>query len=156
MSKKTLGTYLNDHLAGSVMAVEMIEHTIEEDRGTQLRPFLSALMNEIKADQEVLRGLLEKLEVKENPIKKAGAWMAEKARRLKMGDTREGGLARLEVLETLSLGIQGKLKLWLALERVAPRHPELAGIEYQKLQTTAREQHDRIEAHRVEAALEAF
>ncbi|MBA3260081.1 MAG: hypothetical protein H0T68_11530 [Gemmatimonadales bacterium] len=156
MSKEVLGTYLNDHLAGSIMAVEMMERAIEEDRGTQLRAFLSGLVNEVKADQELVRGLLEQLGAKENPIKKAGAWLAEKAGRLKMGDTGEGALGRLEMLETLSLGIYGKLKLWLALERAAPRHSELAGLDYKKLQASAREQHDRIEAQRVEAALEAF
>ncbi len=156
MSKEALGTYLNDHLAGSIMAVEMMERTIEEDRGTPLRAFLSGLVNEVKSDQDLLRGLLEKLDTNENPLKKAGAWLAEKAGRLKMGDTREGALGRLELLETLSLGIYGKLKLWLALERVAPRHPELAGLDYKKLQSSAREQHDQIEARRVETALEAF
>ncbi|MBA3258081.1 MAG: hypothetical protein H0T68_01280 [Gemmatimonadales bacterium] len=156
MSKDLLSTYLNDHLAGSIMAVEMTERAIEEDRGTQLRAFLSGLVNEIKADQDLLRELLEKLDAKEDPIKKAGAWLAEKAGRLKMGNTREGALGRLEMLETLSLGIYGKLKLWLALERVAAHHSELAGLDYKKLQASAREQHDRVEAQRVEAAVEAF
>ncbi len=156
MSKKALGTYLNDHLAGSIMAVEMTERAIEEDRGTQLRAFLSGLVNEIKADQDLLRGLLEKLDAKENPIKKAGAWLAEKAGRLKMGDSGEVALGRLELLETLSLGIYGKLKLWLALEAVASRHAELGGLDYQKLQASARDQLDRIEVRRVEAAREAL
>lgn len=156
MSKEALGTYLNDHLAGSIMAVEMMERAIEEDRGTQFRAFLSGLVNEVKADQDLVRRLLENLDAREDPIKKAGAWLAEKAGRLKMGDSREGALGRLEMLETVSLGIYGKLKLWLALEVAASHHAELAGLDYKKLQASAQEQHDRIEAQRVEAALEAL
>lgn len=156
MSKEALGAYLNDHLAGSVLAVEMMERTIEEDRGTPFRAFLSDLAREIKEDQDVLRGVLEKLEVGESPMRKAGAWLAEKVGRLKMSDTREGALGRLEMLETLALGIQGKLKLWLVLERLAPGRLELAGVDYRKLQARAREQHDRVEALRLEAAVEAL
>jgi hypothetical protein len=156
MSREALGTYLKDHLAGSVLAVEMIERMIEEQRGDRLRASLTGLLGEIKEDQELLRGLLKSLNVRENPMRKAGAWLAEKAGRLKMGDTQEGALGRMEALETLSLGIKGKLKLWLALEQVAARHPELAGLDYRRLQARAREQHDLVEAHRVEAALEAF
>jgi hypothetical protein len=59
----------------------------------------------------------------------------------------------MEMLETLALGISGKLKLWVALEHVAPRYPELAGVDYPGLQARAREQHDLVEDLRVKAAL---
>ena len=59
---------------------------------------------------------------------------------------------RLEMLETLTLGIEGKYQLWRALERVASRHPELAGVDYPGLEKRAREQHDMVEGHRLEAA----
>lgn len=156
MSPAGLGTYLNDHLAGSIVAVEMIEQAIEQDPGTTLGADLTRIVGEIREDQEILRGLLARLEVKENPVKKAGAWLAEKAGRLKLGDTGEGALGRLEMLETLALGIQGKLGLWLALEQVARHRPELAGLDFGGLQARAREQHARVEAHRVEAAVEAL
>jgi hypothetical protein len=151
-----LGAYLNDHLAGSVMAVEMLERMIEESRGGPLEGTFTALLREIEGERVVLRELLERLGVRENPVKKAGAWLAEKAGRLKLSDPGRGALDRLELLEALSLGIQGKLKLWRALERVAPGRPALAGIDYRALQQRARDQHDRVEAQRLEAAREAL
>jgi hypothetical protein len=156
MNREALGTYLNDHLAGSVMAVEMIEATLNHGHDTPLADFLKGLIVEIREDQEVLRSLLEGLKVKENPIKKAGAWVAEKVGRLKTSGSREGAMGRFEMLEALSLGIVGKLKLWIVLERVGPKYPELAAFDYSALQGRARSQHDRVEAHRVDAALAVF
>lgn len=159
MSTKTggaLGAYMNDHLAGSVMAVEMLERMIEQGRGTPLAEVLGELLRGIEEDRQVLRGLMEKAGVRENPIKQAGAWVAEKAGRIKLGDSVENPFGRLEMLETLSLGVQGRLKLWRALEVVAPSRPALAGIDFKSLQARAREQHDVIEAQRLEAAREAL
>ena len=155
-STAALGAYLNDHLAGSVMAIEMLERMVEHARGTPLAGMLGELLREIRDDQQVLKTLLGKTGVGENPIKKAGAWLAEKAGRLKATDPGEDSLSRLEMLETLSLGVMGKLKLWLALEKAAPGRPELAGLDYKRLQARARNQHDLIEAQRLEAAREAL
>jgi hypothetical protein len=134
----------------------MIERTIGLHPGTPLSADLTWIVAEIREDQEVLRGLLAGLDVKESPVKKAGAWLAEKAGRLKLGDPGEDALGRLEMLETLALGIQGKVGLWVALQRVRSRHPALAGVDFPRLQARAREQHARVEAHRVEAAAEAL
>ena len=156
MSRDALGTYLNDHLAGSVAAVELVDRAVEENRGTPLAAALGEIVAAIREDQGVLRSLLERLGVAESPLKKAGAWLVEKAGRLKVGDTAEGPLARLEMLETLALGIQGKLALWRALQRVRDRHPELAGVDLVSLELRAREQHERVEAYRLDAALAAL
>lgn len=156
MSRAALGNYLNDHLAGSVGAVEMMERVSKDQQGTPLGELLGALATEIRGEQDILRGSLKRLDVKENPVKQAGAWLAEKAGRLKLSHIGEGTLDRLELLETLSLGIQGKIKLWLALEAVAPRHSELAGLDFPSLRARARQQHDVVEAQRMKAALEAL
>ncbi len=156
MSAESLGAYLNDHLAGSVVAVEMVERAIEDNAGTPLAGALAELVGQIREDQEVLRRLLAALGVSESPLKKAGAWLIEKAGRLKLGDTDEGPLRRLEMLETLALGVGGKLALWRALERVADRHPAVAALDLAGLAERARAQHDRVEALRLEAAAAAL
>jgi len=149
MSRENLGIYLNDHLAGSVMAVEMIGRMLEVERNTALAESLNALLKEIEDDRGLLRSLIERLGEHEHAVKKAAAWLAEKAGRIKLD---EGALGRMEMLETLALGIEGKYKLWRALERVASRQSELAGLDYARLQKRAREQHDVVEGHRLEAA----
>ena len=157
MSDGSVTTYLNDHLAGSVGAIELVERAIEENAGTLLARRLEEILKEIRKDQAVLQDLIERLGSKENRLKKAGAWLAEKAGRVKLGGTGDPGeLARLELLETLAMGIHGKRALWRALRVVALRYPVLQGVDLDLLERRAVEQHDRVEEWRLEAAREVL
>ena len=157
MSHKNLTTYLNDHLAGSVMALELIKHAAKPCAGTPLARSLEQLHGEIEEDQTVLRELLQRLDASENPVKKAAAWIAEKVGRVKMdaSDTSDP-LGRLEALETLKLGILGRLALLVALEHVAGEVRALEALDFPALQRRAQDQHDRVEIWRLEAAREAL
>src|ERR1043166_1140662 len=107
---KTLITYLNDHLAGSVAAVELLNHLIAGTQDTRLRQFLMDLLNEIEEDQRVLQELLKQLGGEESTIRKAGAWILEKLSRLKFpSDEKEDhGFGVFEALEGLAWGTAGK------------------------------------------------
>jgi len=157
VSRDALKTYLNDHLAGSVMAIELAERTIRENEGGPVAAHLSPLVKEIREDQTVLKGLIERLGTGESSLKKAGAWLAEKAGRVKLGGTDEPGeLSRLEVLEILTTGVHGKRAMWRALRAVAERYEELRGLDLDLLERRAVEQHDELEAMRLEAAKAAL
>ena len=157
MSRDALKTYLNDHLAGSVMAIELGERTIRENEGGPVAARLSPLVKQIREDQTVLKGVIERLGTGESSLKKAGAWLAEKAGRVKLGGTDEpGDLSRLEVLEMLTTGVHGKRALWRALRVVAVRYEELRGLDLDLLERRAAEQHDELEAMRLEAAKAAL
>ena len=157
MSRDALQTYLNDHLTGSVMAIELGERTIRENEGGPIAARLSPLVEQIREDQTVLKGVIERLGTGESSLKKAGAWLAEKAGRVKLGGTDEpGDLSRLEVLEMLTTGVHGKRALWRALRVVAVRYEELRGLDLDLLERRAVEQHDELEAMRLEAAKAAL
>ena len=157
MSYETLGTYLNDHLAGSVGAIELVERSIKENSDNLFGRRLAEILKEIQKDQTVLQGLIERIGSTESPLKKAGAWLAEKVGRVKMGGTDQpDGLARLEVLETLAMGINGKRALWRALRVVVEKLPVLDGLDLDLLERRAVEQHDRVEEWRLEAAREVL
>jgi hypothetical protein len=157
MSDETLSTYLNDHLAGSVGAVAMVERAIEENAGTLFGRRLEEILKEIRKDQAVVQDLIERVGSKENPLKKAGAWLTEKVSRVKLGGTDDPGeLGRLEVLETLAMGIHGKRALWRALRVVVNKHPALRDLDLDLLERRAVEQHDRVEEWRLEAAREVL
>ena len=157
MSRDVLQTYLNDHLAGSVIAIELGERTIRENEGGPVAARLSPLVKQIREDQTVLKGVIERLGTGESSLKKAGAWLAEKAGRVKLGGTDEpGDLSRLEVLEMLTTGVHGKRALWRALRVVAVRYEELRGLDLDLLERRAAEQHDELEAMRLEAAKAAL
>jgi len=153
-----LHTYLNDHLAGSVAALELIGHLTKKFPGTELENFLANLYAEIAADQQVLRDLLDAFEKSESAIRKAGAWVAEKFGRAKFGIGKYdvSGVGLLEALEGLTLGISGKQLLWRALAVASEVWAPLRGPDYGELERRATEQRDKTDVKRLEAAREAF
>ena len=129
MATQPLTTYLNDHLAGSVAALELLEHLIERHADMPWAGSLTELRGEIEQDQTSLRDLLQRLGEAESATKKTLGWLSEKlgvARRT-LSPGYEPELAMLEDLEALALGIQGKLGLWRALAIVVARAARAAG-----------------------------
>ncbi|MEY2531340.1 MAG: hypothetical protein QOI96_1425 [Verrucomicrobiota bacterium] len=153
-----LATYLNDHLAGSVAAIELLDHLIKEQAGQRLEKFLVDIRDEVNADQEVLRELIRKLAVEESPVRKAGAWMVEKLGRAKItfGGDDPGGLGLLQAFEGLALGITGKKLLWRALSTIEANAPQLQGIDLERLEQRAQEQFERVEKERLHLVRETF
>ena len=155
---KALAKYLNDHLAGSVAAIELLDHLIDRNDGTDKERGFTQLRSEVEEDQKVLKQILESVGGKESSMRKATAWLTEKLGQAKfhLDDPGEGELAELEALETLGLGIQGKLALWRALPGVANRIPRLPKLDFERLQHRATEQFNRVEAQRLQAAQAAL
>ncbi len=158
MSAEVLTTYLNDHLAGSVAAIELVDRLARLCQGTEREKIFRTLQAEIEEDQEVLKQLLGAVGGKESKVRKAAAWLSEKIgeAKLELDDTGGGELRLLEALETLGLGIQGKLGLWRALEAASARPPELGRLDLSRLQRRARDQFDRVETLRLQVAKSAF
>jgi hypothetical protein len=153
-----LSDYLNDHLAGSVAALELLDRLVENYKGKPLEHFFSDLRADIDQDQEQLKQLIEKLGIQESAVRKAGAWIAEKFSRPKI-DLSEGSKPEIGLflaLEALILGITGKRSLWRALEAAARTRPELARLDYSGLEKRAIEQCERVEARRLEVARAVF
>jgi hypothetical protein len=154
MGSKSLRTYLNDHLAGSVAAVELLTHLAVVQRATGQEQLFRTLRVEVEEDQRVLQQILDRMGEKESRMRKAAAWLTEKLgeAKLKLDDPGDGKLRLLEALESLALGIQGKLALWRALDTVADHLPEIRGLDLAHLIRRAVQQHDLLEAQRIEAA----
>lgn len=158
LSTRALGVYLNDHLAGSVAGVDLIEESRDHNKGTPLGAFLDALLGEVRADQQALEALMEQLGIDKSPVKQASIWVVEKFTRLKFMTSGATGeqLRNLLELEALRLGVQGKHALWLALEEIADLDPRLAGPDLKNLRARAELQIESIEEHRLQAARSAF
>jgi hypothetical protein len=154
MSSRSLTTYLNDHLAGSVAALELLEHLAGLYRGTEREKLLQGLRGEIEQDQKVLQQVLDQVGGKESRVRKAAAWLTEKIgeAKLKLDDPGDGELRVLEALESVGLGIQGKLALWRALAATADRLPQLENVDFDRLQRRAAQQYERVETQRIEVA----
>jgi hypothetical protein len=147
-----LATYLQDHLAGSVHAVELVEHLRDNHKGEWLGDFAAQLLVEIQSDQEVLQQLAERVGAGSSNLKEMGAWIGEKLARLKLGQKVGDNLATLEALEVIQLGITGKLGLWSALAEVAPGSSQLEGPDYARLSARAKSQIEQVERRRLQAA----
>jgi hypothetical protein len=158
MSDKHIATYLNDHLAAAVAALELLEQLEAGHRGTPLETLLVGLHIDVEADRQELESLMERLGVAKSRARQAAAWLSEKASELKLRlDDPAGGELRLfESLEALSLGIEGKRSLWLALDAAAEDEPALRLLDYEHMARRAEEQRSRVEAARLEAARRAF
>jgi hypothetical protein len=153
---KELDSYLNNHLAGSISALELIAHWVEVHKGEPLGSFFVETQREIKADQDTLREVMRNLGVEESKMRQAGAWAAEKVGRARLiiaGDGR-GSLGLVLTLEGLIMGVTGKKLMWRAL--VASKLPQLNGYNFEELQRRAEQQVERIEAERMTAVRQAF
>ena len=155
---ENLTEYLNDHLAGSVGAIELLDRMVEGCAGKPLERFFRDLRDDVQHDQEQLRELMQKIGVKESTVRKAGAWVAEKLTRPKI-DLGEGSKEEVGVflgLEALVLGITGKRSLWRALQAASRTVPALARLDYAGLEKRSIEQCERVEARRLEIARAVF
>jgi hypothetical protein len=151
-----ISTYLNDHLAGSVAAIELIDDLVNASADASLKQFLADLKRDIESDQKVLEQLIARAGQSEGAVRKATAWLSEKAARAKFKIAGEdfGGLGLVQALETLALGIRGKELLWRALS--ISDWPALQDVDLAKLEQRAVEQGRRVEEKRLEAVKAAF
>ncbi len=155
MNRENLATYLNDHLAGSVAALELLDHLIETAKEAAHQAFFESLRTEVSADQDVLRKFMERNGASESMARKAGAWLMEKVARakLRVDGPANTAMGRMEALEALLIGITGKRGLWLAL---ASSLEPFAGFDFENLARRADEQIAAVESKRIQSAREAI
>ena len=104
-----------------------------------------------------MSGLLRDLHADPGAVRNTTAFLSEKLARIKLllEDPSGGQLARLEKLEALALGIDGKRALWRSFLAVA-EIPALQKVDFAKLDQRAEDQRKRVEDRRIEAAREAL
>jgi hypothetical protein len=153
-----LGIYLNDHLAGATAALELARRTQARNQGNEVGRALEPFLANLAEDRDALRSIMTVLGVAENPAKRAAGWLAEKAGRLKLNGRLVGysPLSRVEELEALCLGVEGKLSLWRTLKLAAEAEQRLTGMDLDRLVRRAQRQLADLERLRVLAAAEAF
>ena len=108
---KLLAIYLNDHLAGATLGVELARRLRGSNEGDpEFGPTLTELCAEIEADRETLEAMMEKLGVGRSKLKPLTAVLGERLGRLKLNGQLRGysPLSRLVELEILQLGVTGK------------------------------------------------
>jgi hypothetical protein len=158
VSKEDLITYLNDHLAGSVAGLELLDHLLQLQRGNPAEAELQAVRTEVEEDQKLLQTLLHEVGGAESRVRQAAAWFSEKVGRVKLrfDDGGSGELQSFEALEALALGIQGKAALWRALGAASTRVPIMRHMDFPALQRRAQSQFERVDRLRLQKAASAL
>lgn len=155
MNHKHLSTYLNDHLAGSVGAVELLDHLASTCADSGAGAFAAGMRDEIIADRKVLEQLMADLDISQSKTRQVSAWVAERLSALKMrfDDPGSSAFRLFESFEAISLGLEGQRSLWRALKTLSEREPALRRVDYDRLIRVVEEQRSRVEAKRLEAAI---
>jgi hypothetical protein len=148
-----LAIYLNDHLAGATLGVELarrLRASNEDDPA--FGPVLTEVCAEIEADREMLKAAMDRLGVGQSKLKPLAAVLGERLGRLKLNGRLWGysPLSRLDELELLQIGVVGKRRLWRALEHT--HAGELPSFDLGALAERATEQLRRLEALHLKAA----
>jgi hypothetical protein len=159
MTRKLLAIYLNDHLAGATIGVELVRRAARENEGTPLGTFLAETLEpEIVEDRRTLERLMKSLGIKQSRPKVLAAWALEKVGRLKLnGELRRySPLSRLLELEGLASGIDAKRALWLSLAHRDGNGAATGGFDFGGLAERAGSQRARLEEHRLAAAAAAL
>ncbi len=156
MASSTLTKYLNDHLAGSAAALDLLDSLRGHANTDELAATLQSVTAEIESDRETLLGVMERLGVGTSTVKQVAARVGEKALRVKTSNvvTGDDDLSRLLELEALHLGIAGKEAGWTALR--AGEHEALADVDFDALIARAQEQRMQLKPFRLMAAAAAF
>jgi hypothetical protein len=152
MAAAALDKYLNDHLAGAMMGSALARQIRSRSRGTSPGELMASLAPQIEADRQSLIELMRRVDSPRRPVRQA------QATRIKFWGPTAGApeLGTFLALESLALGVQGKLSLWKALEQVADGHPAIASEDLAVLIERAESQYDALERERLAAGRRAL
>ena len=151
-----LAIYLHDHLAGANFAIELLENLQKNHSDRETGAFAQAILTEVEEDRAVLKGIIDKVGTSHFDAKDAIAWLGEKASRVKLGYGQPDHPATCETLETLDLGLMGKVSLWHTLGVTAAFDSRLAGLDFTALAVRAQDQFNRVEKFKLSIAKSAF
>jgi hypothetical protein len=153
---RLLSIYLKDHLAGASAGADRCRAARDANRGSEVGAFLDELLGEIIDDRRTLLDVMTTIGIAPSPVKTKLARLVERVGRLKLNGrlTAYSPLSRVEDIEALSLGVEGKRLLWIVLGEV--RDTRLAGFDFPALAERAEQQRDGIELHRRAAGRTAF
>jgi GGDEF domain-containing protein len=141
-----LAIYLNDHLAGATLGVELARRLRSSNRGDpEIGEPLTRICAEIEEDYETVVRLMEHLQIGRDPVKPVLAKVAERLGRLKLNGRIWGysPLSRVLELEVLSGFVGGKMQLWNALEQSFGE--SFDGFDFHDLAARADSQGQRLE-----------
>lgn len=123
------GRYLNDHLAGSVVALEIADRRAKAQGDDEIGTYLRTFVDEVTQDQRALRDIMASVGTSPSLVKEGAATAASWFDTVRGALDLPGAPNLLRDIELLIIGVTGKALLWSCLERLGistdPPLPEL-------------------------------
>ncbi len=154
LDRSLLAVFLGDHLALSTGAAELARRA----SGTPTQAFLdgplSGLAGELAADRLAVLRVHEVLGIRPDRLKDRGAWLGEKAGRLKLNGrlTSSSPLSAVTELQGLAALCGAMAGFWAGMQTVASDEPRLADLNAAGRAAAMRERRDAL-AGRIDAAV---
>jgi len=156
MAYSGLDTYLNDHIAGATAGTNLAKMAAEEHQTDEHGPFFSEIYAAIQADFETLQELATALGVEESAGKAALAEVGSKMMGPKFTAGDDDELNAFVTLETLSIGVEGKVCMWKALKTVEGDYEAFTQFNIDELLASAESQRQKLEDQRQKLAPQAL
>lgn len=156
MAYSGLDTYLNDHIAGATAGRNLAKMAAQEHQTDEHGPFFSEIYAAIEADYGTLQQLASALGVDESAGKTALAEVGSKLMGPKFTAGDDDDLNAFVTLETLSIGVEGKVCMWKALKTVAADYPAFGNFDVDALLASAISQREKLEEQRQKIAPRAL
>jgi hypothetical protein len=154
-----LGVYLNDHLAGSTVGLELARRmAASAESESESATVLRGLVAEIAEDRSALLAIMATLGIPVRGYKVFAAWAGEKIGRLKLNGRllSRSPLSSLEEAEILRVGVEGKADGWRTLRALASRDSRLDAEHLDELLARADRQSTGLETLRTSIAEQVF
>jgi hypothetical protein len=153
-----LGTYLQDHYAGSAAGSELFKRAADQQTDPLVRRALTRMAEKADAERSALEGYLKAVGSKPDQVKNAGAWLTEKLGRFKPNGEliRRSPLSDVVELEALRIAVEGRAAGWRVLRRLADDDERFSGKELDEHLAETQEQIDELESMRMDAAVRVF
>ena len=156
MAYSGLDTYLNDHIAGATAGTNLAKMASEEHQTDEHGPFFSEIYADIQADYETLQELATALGVDLSASKTALAEVGSKMMGPKFTAGDDDDLNAFVTLETLSIGVEGKVCMWKALKTVEGDYEAFKQFNIDELLGRAESQREKLETQRQKMAPQAL
>lgn len=121
LDRDSFMTYLNDHLAASIAALQLLERLVTTLHEPGMVKTLRTLHDDVRDEQGLVREMIAAGGGSESNLSQAVSWVGEKVSRLKIGpgESDPSGLMLFEALEAISVGFWGRRCLWSALAHLS-------------------------------------
>ncbi|MBE1877700.1 NAD-dependent epimerase/dehydratase family protein [Myceligenerans pegani] len=131
LDRRLLGLYLSDHFTGATAGLERMEFMAGTYRDTPFHAELAEATEQLRAERELYRDLLDRLHVPRRPHRQAAAWIGERAGRLKFNGriTRRSPMSAAFDTEFMRAAVVAKVGGWRTLRR----HADEMGLDPRQL-----------------------